>query len=500
MTVYDKLAIMPPPTAKQSIQRRTVVNPLERIATLSPEQLEMFNQAVAYVTPSLGLMEVFNTEPEPVEMLCFEGFAGTGKSYLVATLVEHLLANTRNVIAMTATTNKAVKVLKQQATYDHPSLSFSTIHSLLGLKEQIDSYTGKQKFVQINRDHSKLNEQNILILDEASMLSDELFDYIEPYVATGDLRVIFVGDPCQIPPVGMEDSIPFRETGRKKYKIKVLRLQNIIRQAEGNPIIAATMKLRKALGRDTVFPIKEDGYDPETMDGIYWLRAEHKLVAKELLRTYFCSENFKQDADFAKVICWTNKSVDGFNDLIRAMLYGKEVGRLVIGEKLIANKPIIDKNELNEKVIVFNNNDEFEVLDYTVSVGGYKGTDLKFYDVKVEYVGISGNVDTKRIKIIHEDSYIPYLEILEHLTEVAKGCKKGSYEAANAWKDFYQFTEVFADVNYNYALTAHKAQGSTYQNTFVVESDLDNNRKVIERNRIKYTAFSRPSKKLFVIC
>ena len=54
-------------------------------------------------------------------------------------------------------------------------------------------------------------------------------------------------------------------------------------------------------------------------------------------------------------------------------------------------------------------------------------------------------------------------------------------------------------MSYSYEITAHKAQGSTYDNAFVLEADMDINRKIKERNRIKYTAFTRPKYKLFVI-
>ena len=77
--------------------------------------------------------------------------------------------------------------------------------------------------------------------------------------------------------------------------------------------------------------------------------------------------------------------------------------------------------------------------------------------------------------------------------------KRGSYKAAKRWKDFYAFKEFFADVSYAYALTVHKSQGSTFSNVFVVDPDIDQNKKVIEKNRIKYVAYSRPSSKLFIL-
>jgi exodeoxyribonuclease-5 len=74
--------------------------------------------------------------------------------------------------------------------------------------------------------------------------------------------------------------------------------------------------------------------------------------------------------------------------------------------------------------------------------------------------------------------------------------KKGKDKS---WVIYYNFLRRYADVNYAYAITAHKSQGSTYNTTFVLEDDIDMNINIVERNRIKYTAYTRASKKLYVL-
>jgi len=59
--------------------------------------------------------------------------------------------------------------------------------------------------------------------------------------------------------------------------------------------------------------------------------------------------------------------------------------------------------------------------------------------------------------------------------------------------------ERFAKVKYNYAITAHKSQGSTYQHVFLIEDDIDKNPRYIEKNRIKYTAVTRPAESLKIL-
>ena len=71
--------------------------------------------------------------------------------------------------------------------------------------------------------------------------------------------------------------------------------------------------------------------------------------------------------------------------------------------------------------------------------------------------------------------------------------------ADKSWIQYYNFLRRYADVSFAYAITAHKSQGSTYNTTFVLEDDINMNLDVVERNRIKYTAYTRASKKVYVL-
>lgn len=452
------------------------------VSTLTPDQKEIFDGVMHATEQGGGITLV-------------KGYAGTGKTYLTNTIMEMLLATTNHTVAVTAPTNKAVKVLKRASKFSESMLNlrFSTIHSLLGLREKIDGY-GRQRFVKIRNEDVKVGEYSVIIIDEVSMLSDDLYNQLMPYLTMYGITLILIGDPAQIPPVGKENCIPFTEAGVAKWNIGVYQLTNVLRQAKGNPIIALTMKLRNALGRANAIPVARDEYSEVTQDGVYYLGdgPDDMDNFNKLLSTYFTSELFKQDADYVKVIAWTNKTVKAFNRKIRTMIYGSEVKRIEIGEKLIANKPIVDQ-DTND--IMFSTNDEFEVLSYTVESTQYEGVDLNHYKALVA----DTDGETKSVNIIHESSASDYKLIIEHLADLAKAHKAGGWEAAAAWKTFFRVQELFGDVSYNYAISAHKSQGSTYENVFVVQPDIDKNFKIKERNRIKYTAMTRPSAKLFII-
>lgn len=421
------------------INKRDVLTP--DISLLSAEQKKSFDSILKFISD------------ESKGLYLLKGYAGTGKTFTISMLIEYLLSKRMvNAIAMTAPTNKAVKVMYDMAKYKDNRIDYRTIHSLLGLKEQIDGY-GQQKFVQLYGEDCSIQSYGLVIIDEVSQLSDELFNLLLKYVKPRGVKIIFVGDPAQIPPVNCLDCIPLSKEGQDKYNIGVSELNTIQRQSEGNPIIVTSMKIRNALGRDNVLPLKVSEVS-EQGEGVFYLSyGVDKDAVKTILKRYYCSEQFKQNMSFAKIVAWTNKTVDTLNEQVRMMIYGKDIPKVVVGERLIANKPIVDMDSPDPtKPILFTTNDEFEVVSIKIDTRMYMQSVLKFYILEVEYAGTYSKV-RKYIKIIHEDSEGNYMAILDILKEKATSQKKGTWEAAGAWKEFFRFQDNFADVNYAYAIT-----------------------------------------------
>jgi exodeoxyribonuclease-5 len=68
-----------------------------------------------------------------------------------------------------------------------------------------------------------------------------------------------------------------------------------------------------------------------------------------------------------------------------------------------------------------------------------------------------------------------------------------------AWKDYFKFVSKFNKVAYIYAMTVHRAQGSTFETVYAINNDFDILQwDHVERNQLKYVAFTRPSKKLVI--
>ncbi len=480
-TIEERLYNLPLPKTKESQPKRFAGEP--KIDSLNEDQ----RQALESITTNCidGL--------NPMHLLL--GVAGTGKTFLTSVLIEVILSKGKS-IAISAPTNKAVKVIEDACPIKDTRITFNTIHSLLGLREKIDGY-GNQTFVQISKEHSKLGNYNVLIVDETSMLDDSLFELINNYTSNGlgNLKVIFIGDPCQIPPVSKKDCIPFLPNGQIEFNIGVSKLLKVVRQAETNPLIAMSMKVRENLNRPNPVPVKEDLVHEETMDGVFFLDMNKKDLFYGLVDIYFNSENYKENSDFVKILCWRNKTVKAFNSIVRNNIYGQQKDKICHGERLIVNKPIIDPN--NENSTLFTTNDEITILSYEVKEITIRELDITYYDA-VAYLNHDKNIQ-QTIRIVHEKSEELIKEYVEYLSALAKREKQGTYQAAERWKDFYKFQELFADVNYAYAISCHKSQGSTYDNAFVLDLDLEANHNLVERNRIKYTAYTRPRHKLFIV-
>lgn len=413
------------------------------------------------------------------------GNAGVGKSFLVIEFIKRVLADAMfNNIAICATTNKAVKVIRNMLPKElRNKITFSTAHSLLGLKHSI-SNNGKEVFKRDKNSPSKFGLYDLVIIDESSMLSDELFAEIEKQNYR-NVKVLFVGDENQINPVNHEHSIPMLPHKREEFNIAKHSLTKIVRQAAGNPIIQASQKILKD---EFKFLIGEKQIVEGT--GYAMLNKHQPEVINNLLQHYFCSEEFDKDANHCKLIAWRNVTVDNFNKLIRGMKYGMNAPRIVKGEKLIVDKPI--KGVVPDEIL-FNTNDELNVLELQITTKVVDEVEFTCYDTLVESDQVKD-----RICILHESSMPMYNRILARLADDAKK-EKDAFKRGQKWIKFFDFQNSFAAVNFNYSITCHCSQGSTYKNTFVVYTDIQVNTNKEERKRILYTAVTRPKDMLYLM-
>ncbi len=428
--------------------------------------------------------------------LLLEGKAGTGKTKLVSFLVQDMLEQNYTDIAMIAPTGQAVKVLKDSADYDTSDITFSTIHSLFKLRPKKDR---EELYFIKNAGACPADDIKIFFVDEVSQLEDNLFYYLLDEAKAGK-KVILVGDGSQTPPVNYHYSIPFTEDGILDYDIQVAKLKKPIRQKEGNPILDLGAFINTRIKRPILLNDREDNLNSlgEGIEYLNYVNDNDYDKIYDLIDEHIICDTYKRDHHNFKILAWTNKEVDFWNKQVRSILYGNYVAKLVIGEVVLAKSPVIERNG-DQDEIIFSTNTELIIEDFEIKDYDIEERRLKFYETVVSFIDGTGEKKHHTINIIHETSQKVYDKILKNLAEYAKACKGDGISSVAAWSNFWMFKEMFAEVSYNYAITVHKAQGSTYKTVVVFESDIMKNRKVSERNRLMYTAITRASNNIFVV-
>jgi len=293
--------------------------------------------------------------------------------------------------------------------------------------------------------------------------------------------------------VGEKDSIPFLHASA--WGAVITELTQAMRQKDSNPILEFATAIRNDYKSGSFTPVN---HQLSTGEGIALIdhasEEEHRLLTE-----YFGSEAFAADPDYMKVVAWRNATVDTYNGIIRRIIYkDAHLCDIMNDERLVMDAPF----SMNGKAIL-NNNEEIVVLSSRTGTKGVQwldNTGPRLASFKVYYAIVQweaeGRTKTATLPIIHEESKTDLSNTLSSLRDIA--LKADAAFRGKAWKQFFEVQDAFAWVKYNYAITGHSSQGSTYDNCLVLKWDIDYNKNIEERNRILYTACTRAKHTLFI--
>lgn len=371
----------------------------------------------------------------------FEGAAGVGKTTLISFLIEELINNALfGNICCVSPTHKALKVMRNMCHKNQDKIGFSTLHSLLGLKCKITK-EGKEVFERDRNGISKLTMYDFLIIDEASMIADELFQELHDQNYKG-IKVLFVGDGNQINPINHTHSIPMLEEQRKLYEISHYKLNTVVRQAANNPIIKYSQKVLK-----DEFEFINGTKEIVDNSGVVMISTAQMDVLNGLMKHYFCSKEFDDNADYCRVIAWRNATVERFNHTIRKMKYGPKATKIVLNEKLIVDRPIKTGDDNTE--VLFHTNEDLVVRDIQETTKSLYGVQFKIYRTFV-----SGDETQDYIDIIHERFEGMYNQMLKKFADDANS-ERDIGKRISHWKKYFSFIDNFAQIKYGYCQTVH---------------------------------------------
>lgn len=404
-------------------------------------------------------MVAFIADPDPDDnFFALSGFAGTGKTFLMREVIKRFAASHAQ-FAFTAPTNKAAKVLRGVTG------SACTIYSLLGLRIEKN---GELKELVTGKSPIELDSLDAVFLDEASMINQNLMKVLREESKRNAFKVIFMGDSAQLPPVG-EVTSPVWQLDNGAMLTQVMR--------HDNQILELVTEIRERM-MDFSPSITIQSHHDKT-EGVWKLSRQ---AFKDAIFTSASNGGFS-DGGKTKVIAWRNVRVGEFNDLIRRAIFGAEAveGNFLPGDRIIATEPLSRGDEplmsTDDEAIVENC-----IATTHPTVPKYKAWELK---CRTEMNTIV------RLLVLHPSSAADYANDLQELAHKAKATPK-------LWKAFWNLNDLFHKVKYAYAITAHRAQGSTYETVFVDYQDILLNRSRKEAFQCLYVACSRPTTRLIL--
>ncbi|ACB54576.1 conserved hypothetical protein (plasmid) [Crocosphaera subtropica ATCC 51142] len=406
------------------------------------------------------------------------GYAGTGKSFLMAKVIEWLKQEDYKY-SVAAPTNKAAKNLTQIARSQGIKIEATTVAKLLKLQPTIDVDTGQQSFEFNSEKELELKDYDVIIIDEYSMLNKDNFRDLQQAVKGGESKFIFVGDSSQLPPVKEKEPIVANHPDIRKSA----NLTQIVRY-DGEIVKVAESIRRNPRWNHQTYPFET------VADGtIIKLNTEDWL---QQALSHFEKEDWLSNPDYVRMITWRNKTADKYNQAIREALYGENVEQLVVGDRLIAKKPVfrsLPGGKKKEKKIILNNSEECKVIE-TPKINYNEKYKWEFYQVKVR-TDEGGMIE---LRILTSESEEKRQKKLKELAKRAREEENYS-EKKKQWAIYYELDELFDNMAYAYALTCHKAQGSSIDNVFLLVSDMHYCR---DKTKMIYTGLTRAKKCCYV--
>lgn len=407
-------------------------------------------QANKEITLTSGQRQAFDAFKKWLEtderFKTLKGFAGTGKTTLLDFMVDYAkrdFGEDLNVV-VTATTNKAVKVLRDKI--DHHD--FMTIHSLLNIKPVKKG--DKEVFEPVNFDKEDISNYDLIIVDECSMISKKLIGIInEQLDFFNNMKVLYCGDPAQLQPINEEISDTF--------DFNPMELTEVVRH--GNTIANKAKLVRE---NNSLVDVRQL-LDPPTLQYITLKDAEEMF------------KNFRDDPDYVRVLCWTNNRVNYWNRVFRNADIGKTPMPYTESDIVIANSPCIKETAYGDKIIM-HNSEEARVEEVSEEFDSYL--------LKARTLETGREVHLRVMKNGYKEQYQKDLR---------------GYAAAKNWSAFWSEKNRYHDIRHCYSITTHKSQGSTFDNVIVDARDINKNREILNRNQLLYVAMTRAADNVYFL-
>ena len=428
----------------------------------------------------------FSREEERIFLL--RGYAGTGKTSLVAAIVQALISLKYKVVLL-APTGRAAKVFASYA-----GCPAFTIHKKIYRQK---SATDGEGIFNLGFNGGS---ETLFFVDEASMISNadyegnfgsgRLLDDLVEFVYNGKCnRLVLIGDTAQLPPVGLDMSPALNKQELESlYGLQVMEvnLTDIMRQAEQSGILFNATQVRRLIG----------DLNPDLLLNAVDFPDVFRITGEELLEEIdTCYSKYGEEETM--IICRSNKRANRFNEGIRrTILYREE--EVCSGDRIMIVKNNYYWGERDEKTDFIANGDMATIK----RIGKHRDLyGFHFLNVNLEIDGYENETSAWVIldtlmsdapALTYEQNKELYRSIEQDYLDINSKKKRFEQIRANA---FYNALQI----KFAYAVTCHKAQGGQWDAVFIDQGYLPEEQWNDEYWRWLYTAITRARERVYFI-
>lgn len=468
------------------------------------------------------LIEWSSIPQEDAPIFRLTGAAGTGKTTMLDKLIQQY-DDDDIAYLITAPTHKARLVLG-----DKIGKETVTLQKALGFSPDVDleKPDALRKFKP--RHKPMIEGHDVILIDEASMISEDMFMFLRQKCDAADCKIIFAGDKFQLPPVGEDTAIALANDDKHRFELK-----EIVRQAADSPLSVLLLAMR-----NDIYYLEQGGIDNDILTPLHEAVNQHyphllshiqSYAFKGYATDYLLSK--MESTDFItlledtksiaplyvenperKILLFKNASVDSYNRAARRLLGYN--GMVQPGELLMGYR-----NITVEETVVLINGLEYRVRDingpYTIDSIPYHSASLtpqlrNAWDVTVRITDHNAipQMFVKSLQLVNAaqlmrkwDAVHAFHNSFTNMMDMTSMYKntpmpKG-YQSLKHW----QLPPLA--LKYGYAMTIHKSQGSTYDEVIIDLNDLPLHRKDKEGRifalKLLYVAVSRARHRVILV-
>ncbi|GAB5399423.1 MAG: ATP-binding domain-containing protein [Aureisphaera sp.] len=441
---------------------------------------------------ALKLMAEFILSDAKNETFLLKGYAGTGKTTLIGTLVKNLWKAQKSFVLL-APTGRAAKVIS-----NYSGKQALTIHKKIYMPKS--EGVGKVVFsLQKNKARNV-----IFIVDEASMIPDinqdsrlfengSLLDDLMQYVYSGHgCKLLLIGDTAQLPPVKLDISPALEEKTLENYynkEVISLELDEVVRQQKESGILYNATRIRDVL--DSGF------YENFKISESYFPEVVRPQDGQEVMDAIQDSYDQYGNEDTV-IIVRSNKRANLYNQNIRQRILFREE-ELSAGDYLMVVKNNYFWVKPHSEAGFVANGDIIEVLEIFAikELYGFRFAEVRVRMVDypnmkpLETVLLLETLTSETPSLSYEDSNKLYEEVKKDYADV-----KSNYKRFLSIKNNKYFNAL--QVKFSYAITCHKSQGGQWNTVFIEQPYLPNG---MDKDYLRwlYTAMTRAKERLYLL-